>query len=121
MISLFARAGHGPDPQVEHVVSEIPDAPLTAGQILTVQQLAVRAAQAVREGRTTLLCCHSGYNRSGLVAAQALIELGHDTTAAISLLRQKRSPRALNSQTFEQYLTTGLDVAYLLAGLETPS
>ncbi|WP_405628688.1 hypothetical protein [Streptomyces sp. NBC_01174] len=33
--------------------------------------------------------------------------------------QQSRSPWALNNQTFEQYLSTGLDVAYLLAGLET--
>ncbi|MEU0600134.1 protein phosphatase [Streptomyces sp. NPDC006393] len=121
MISLFARDGHGPDPQIEHVVSEIPDAPLTAGQILTVQQLALMAARAVRDGRSTLVRCHSGYNRSSLVVAQTLIELGHDTTAAIALLRERRSPLALNNQVFEQYLTSGLDVACLLTSLEMPS
>ncbi|MFH8717327.1 hypothetical protein [Streptomyces zaomyceticus] len=63
--------------------------------------------------------CHSGYNRSGLVVAQNLIELGQDPAIAIALIRQIRSPWALNNQTFEQYLSMGLDVAYLLAGLET--
>ncbi|MFC1412516.1 MFS transporter [Streptacidiphilus sp. N1-12] len=42
--------------------------------------------------------CHSGYNRSGLVVAQTLIELGQDPLAAIALVRQKRSPWALNNQ-----------------------
>ncbi len=66
-----------------------------------------------------LVRCHSGYNRSGLVVAQTLIELGQDPATAIALVRQRRSPWALNNRTFEQYLTTGLDVAHLLAGLET--
>lgn len=76
VISLFSRPGHGPGPGVEHLLAEMPDAPLTAGQIHTVQQLARTAARAVRAGRTVLVRCHSGYNRSGLVVAQALVELG---------------------------------------------
>ncbi|WP_328959093.1 hypothetical protein [Kitasatospora purpeofusca] len=63
--------------------------------------------------------CHCGYDRSGLVVAQTLIEPGQDPATAIALIRQSRSPWALNNQTFEQYLSTGLDVAGLLAGLET--
>jgi multidrug efflux pump subunit AcrA (membrane-fusion protein) len=118
VISLLARTGHGPNPGVDHLISEIPDGPLRAEQLHSVQQLAVTAAEAVRRDRTVLVRCHSGYNRSGLVVVQTLIELGQDATSAIALIRQKRSPWALNNQTFEQYLTTGLDVAYLLAGLE---
>ncbi|MFJ7278244.1 protein phosphatase [Kitasatospora sp. NPDC098663] len=119
VISLFTRAGHGPSPGVDHLISEIPDRPLTAEQLHSVRQLAVTAAAAVRNDRTVLVRCHSGYNRSGLVVAQTLIELGHDAVTAVALIRQRRSPWALNNRTFEQYLNTGLDVAYLLAGLET--
>ncbi|MFG2630257.1 hypothetical protein [Streptomyces sp. NPDC048473] len=64
-----------------------------------------------------LVRCHSGYNRSGPVVAQSLVELGQDAVTAIAHIRQQRSPRALNNKTFEQYLTTGLDVTYLLSGL----
>ncbi|WP_328947639.1 hypothetical protein OG778_01630 [Streptomyces sp. NBC_00184] len=53
------------------------------------------------------------------MVAQTLIELGQNSTTAIALIRQKRSPWALNNQTFEQYLNTGIDIAYLLTGLET--
>lgn len=63
--------------------------------------------------------CDSGYNRSGLVTAQCLLELGQDAGAAVYLIRRRRSPWALNNGTFQQYLTTGLDVAQLLAGLDT--
>ncbi|WP_225851221.1 protein phosphatase [Streptomyces sp. HPF1205] len=118
VVSLFTRSGHGPQPGVEHLVAEIPDGPLTAQQIDAVQQLAHATAHAVAAGRTTLVRCHCGYNRSGLVVAQALVHLGHEATAAIRLIQHKRSPWALNNQTFQDYLTTGLDVAYLLTGLQ---
>ncbi|MFE2144828.1 protein phosphatase [Streptomyces sp. NPDC059456] len=119
VISLFSRPGHGPGPGIEHLVAEMPDRPLTAEQIHAVQQLARTAARAVRDGRTVLVRCHSGYNRSGLVVAQALIELGWETTTAVETIRRNRSPFALHNRIFEEYLTTGLDVAQLLIGLDT--
>ncbi|WP_329594790.1 hypothetical protein OG298_38280 [Streptomyces sp. NBC_01005] len=61
--------------------------------------------------------CNAGYNRSGLVVAQILIELGRPAKTAIQLIRERRSPWALNNQMFEEYLTTGLDVASLPVGL----
>jgi protein-tyrosine phosphatase len=109
VISLYTREGHGPDPRVEHVVYEIPDATLTAEQIRRVHELARLTAQAVRDGRTTLVRCHYGHSRSGLVAAQALVELGRDVPAAVALLRERRSPRALNNPAFRRYLAEGLD------------
>ncbi|MDX3076846.1 protein phosphatase [Streptomyces sp. MI02-7b] len=119
VVSLVDLPGHGPgDPGVEHVVADLPDAPLTAGQLATVARLARGAARVVRDGRTILVRCHAGYNRSGLVVAQTLVELGHDAASAIALVRRHRSPWALNNPVFEQYLRCGLDVAGLLAGLE---
>jgi protein-tyrosine phosphatase len=121
VISLYTRAGCGPDPGVEHRVAEIPDGPLLPDQIDDGRRLAVVAADAVRHGRITLVRCHWGDNRSGLVVAATLIELGLDSAAAVALIRQRRSPRALNNPVFVDYLDTGLDVAYLLAGLESPA
>ncbi|MFE6050390.1 protein phosphatase [Kitasatospora sp. NPDC056446] len=117
VVSLFTQAGHGPAPWVEHVVREVPDDPLSPGQLLAVQEAAELTAAAVRRGRRTLVRCHSGYNRSGLVVAQALVGLGHDTGEAIRLVRARRSPWALNNPVFVDYLNTGLDVAVLLTGL----
>ncbi|MFI1176822.1 protein phosphatase [Streptomyces melanogenes] len=119
VISLFTRPGHGPGPGVEHLVAELPDGPLTAEQIQTVQQLARTAAHAVQHERTVLVRCNAGYNRSGLVVAQTLIELGRPAMTAIQLIRARRSSWALNNQTFQEYLSTGLDVASLLVGLDT--
>ncbi|NUK05900.1 protein phosphatase [Streptomyces lunaelactis] len=121
VISLFTRDGHGPPEGVEHHVAPIPDDWLTSPQIDRVRLLAVIAAEAIRAGRTALVRCYSGYNRSGLVVAQTLIELGHDGPGAIDLVRRRRSSYALHNAAFEQYLLTGLDIASLLTGLEAPS
>jgi protein-tyrosine phosphatase len=96
----------------------MPDGPLTPHQIDQVRQLAVIAAVAVRDGRGTLVRCQYGYNRSGLVVAQTLIELGHTPAAAVTRIRERRSSWALHNELFEQYLLSGLDVARLLAGLD---
>jgi protein-tyrosine phosphatase len=120
VISLFTRPGHGPADGVRHVVADMPDDPLSAEQIDRVRELASTAAEASRAGRTTLVRCQYGYNRSGLVVAQALIDLGMDAPAAIALIRRRRSPWALHNLIFEQYLRTGLDIAALLSGLEGP-
>jgi protein-tyrosine phosphatase len=117
VISLFTRAGHGPSPDRPHVVHEIPDAVLLPAQIDRVAELAVCAAEQLRAGRTVLVRCRAGLNRSGLVTAQTLIELGHDAPTAIALVRQARSGDALNNTIFVDYLTTGLSVSSLLSGL----
>ncbi|MER7579237.1 protein phosphatase [Kitasatospora sp. NPDC097691] len=118
VVSLFTLPGHGPAPGVEHVVREVPDDPLSPGQLLAVQEAAELTAAAVRRGRRTLVRCHSGYNRSGLVVGQALVGLGRDNGEAVRLVRERRSPWALNNPVFTEYLNTGLDVAILLTGLD---
>lgn len=120
VVSLFSQTGHGPDPDVEHRVLEIPDAPLVAAQIEQVRRLAEEVADEVKNGRKTLVRCQAGLNRSGLVTGHALMCMGLAAGDAITLIRRRRSPFALHNPTFEEYLRTGLDVSYLLAGLEAP-
>jgi hypothetical protein len=117
VLSLYQRDGHGPAPGVEHHFAEMPDGPLNEAQIGEVERFACLAAEAVRAGRTTLVRCHAGQNRSGLVVAQALVELGMDLPEAIALIRQRRSPGALSNRLFVQYLESGLPTARLLTGL----
>ncbi len=121
VVSLYVVPTLLPPPHVEHRILEIPDRPLNAPQIAQVRELAVFTANAVRAERTTLVRCHAGYNRSGLVVVQAMVEMGHDVDAAIALIRQRRSPWALHNATFEEYLRTGLEVAELLSGLTEPA
>jgi len=118
VVSLHGADGHGPSSGVEHHVLAIPDGPLTSEQIDGVGRLADLVTAAVRGRRSTLVRCGAGYNRSGLVIAQALINLGHGPADAIELIRSKRSLWALHNLTFEDYLLAGLDVAYLLVGLD---
>ena len=118
VISLYREDGHGPTDAVEHHCREIPDGPLTADQLADVRELAETATAAVRADRKVLARCRSGYNRSGLVVVQALVHLGYQVDDAIFLVRYRRSKWALNNHLFVEYLTTGLDVASLLAGLD---
>jgi hypothetical protein len=118
VVNLFVQPGHGPDLGVEHQVAETPDAPLNVFQMGLVRQMAIIGSTTVRTGANTLVRCHAGYNRSGLVVAQTLIELGSDSRSAIDLIRRQRFPRALHNQLFEEYLMAGLDIAHLLVGLE---
>ncbi|MFJ8045938.1 protein phosphatase [Kitasatospora sp. NPDC096147] len=116
--SLYARPGHGPAPGVEHLYARMPDGRLTGDQLRAAEDLALAVARAVRSGRTVLVRCHSGYNRSGLVTARALVELGHPLPDAIDLIRRRRSPWALSTEVFVEYLGTGLGVAALLSELD---
>jgi protein-tyrosine phosphatase len=54
----------------------------------------------------TLVHCQAGLNRSGLVAARALMLGGMSGVEAVALLREKRSPAVLCNKTFESWLTT---------------
>ena len=60
---------------------------------------------AVRAGLPTLVHCHAGLNRSGLVTALALTELlGIDGNEAIEKLRIIRGPYVLCNRHFETYV-----------------
>jgi protein-tyrosine phosphatase len=52
----------------------------------------------------TLVHCQAGLNRSGLVAAMALIRGGMEAHEAILLLREKRSPAVLCNEAFQAWL-----------------
>lgn len=115
--SLHSRAGHGPDPGVEHHVLEVPDDTLTAAQILAVRDFALTAAESWRDDRTVLVRCRAGLNRSGLVVAQVLMHHGWPVADAVGLVRERRSPNALNNEVFVGYLTTGLELSAELTAL----
>ncbi|WP_105970826.1 protein-tyrosine phosphatase family protein [Streptomyces geranii] len=117
VITLLRRPGHGPDPGVEHHVWPVPDGPLDGTQLAGVIRLAEAVCTALEDGRKVLVRCYSGYNRSGLVVAHALVRDGHTTDEAIRLIRARRSPWALHNELFVEYLRTGLSTARLLEEL----
>jgi protein-tyrosine phosphatase len=109
VISLFQAEGHGPAPDVEHHYLDIPDGELLPEQIGAARTMATIAAAAVRAQKRVLVRCQFGYNRSGLVVAQALADLGYPIDEAIVLIRSRRSPWALHNELFVNYLKVGLD------------
>lgn len=115
--TLLSLPGHGPDPGVEHHVWPIPDGPLDSTQLAGVMRLARAAGDALDAGRSVLVRCYSGYNRSGLVIAHALVDRGHSAEEAIRLIRSRRSPWALHNELFVDYLRTGLPTVRLLEEL----
>ncbi|GHG97156.1 protein-tyrosine phosphatase family protein [Streptomyces lanatus] len=115
--TLLRLPGHGPDPGVEHHVWPIPDGPLDGTQLAGVIRLAEAACEAMDAGRSVLVRCYHGYNRSGLVVAHALMRRSGSAEQAIRLIRSRRSPWALHNELFVDYLQAGLPTARLLEEL----
>ena len=70
----------------------------------SIRRLARLVASLVRSGRRVVVNCAAGLNRSGLVVARALIELGHDNREAVALVRAARGPWALSNRYFERWV-----------------
>jgi hypothetical protein len=104
--SFFWRdeEGNGPNPGFHHEHCFIPDGDLAPEELDRVKGYAVGIAQQVRDGIKVLVRCQAGYNRSGLVTALALLELGYGAEEAIALIREKRSPHALHRLVFQRYI-----------------
>jgi len=104
VVSLATREGYGPADGVEHVVLRLADAAIDPATGVRVDEVAGRVADAVRDGRRVLVRCSGGLNRSGLVVASALVELGRTPDEAIALVREARGPWALTNPGFVAYL-----------------
>lgn len=115
--TLLRLPGHGPEPEVEHQVWPIPDGPLDGTQLAGVIRLAEAAGEALERGRTVLVRCYHGYNRSGLVVGHALMRQGRPAEEVIRLIRARRSSWALHNDLFVDYLRAGLPTARLLEEL----
>lgn len=61
---------------------------------------------AARKDGPTLVHCQAGLNRSGLVAARALMLEGATADEAITKLREQRSPAVLCNTAFEDWLAS---------------
>lgn len=100
VVSLYARDGHGPDAHVEHHHFRMPDAELEPRDVANVDQLASLVAERLEQGRTVLVRCQAGLNRSSLVAALALVKRGWAPQEAIDAIRAARSPNCLFNRSF---------------------
>jgi len=105
VVSLTAREGYGPSPGVEHVVARLADAVLDPPSAARVCELGALVAAGVRDGRRVLVRCSGGLNRSGVVVAEALVQLGHPPAEAVRLVRAARGSWALTNPGFVAYLS----------------
>jgi hypothetical protein len=74
-----------------------------------VRELASFIAALVGSGKRVLVHCTEGLNRSGVVVARALIEMGHPAGEAIAMVRRARGPSvdgfpALGNEAFVGWL-----------------
>jgi hypothetical protein len=104
VVSLVSREGYGPSPGVEHVVARLADAVLDPPSAARVRELGATVAAAVREGRRVLVRCSGGLNRSGVVVAEALVQLGMTPAEAVLAVRTARGPWALTNPAFVSHL-----------------
>jgi hypothetical protein len=100
---VYGPGIRAPVPGTTYVVHRIDDVPWAAVPD-SVDALAEEIAALIRGGRCVAVVCSTGLNRSGLVAARALIALGHAPADAIGLVRHTRGPRALSNRAFVHYL-----------------
>lgn len=71
----------------------------------TVRSIASFVARGIDQGRKVLVHCRSGHNRSGLICARALIELGMEPEKAIETVKEKRKDgAALSNENFVNWL-----------------
>jgi protein-tyrosine phosphatase len=74
-----------------------------------VREVAAFVASMITEGRKVLVHCTEGLNRSGVVVARALMEMGSTASDAIELVRRRRGPSvdgfsALGNEAFVAWL-----------------
>lgn len=59
-------------------------------------------SRLIQSGAKVLSTCRMGLNRSGVISALALCDLGHDPAKAIAAVRRARGPYGLSNKTFER-------------------
>lgn len=69
-----------------------------------VHDLGCAIAALVRAGKSVVVNCAAGLNRSGLLVGRALIELGYPNREAVALVRAARGPHALSNVEFARFL-----------------
>lgn len=83
--------------------------PLPAGDvpipIEPLTQLVEQIVASMRKGKTVVLCCRDGRDRSGLVTAATLVSLGADPIEALDTVREIR-PGAVQAPSLRQCLNS---------------
>ena len=83
------------------------DGPLSPEDNKELDKIAEWAYQEFLLGKKLGIRCQLGINRSTFVVGKLLVKLGYQPGEAIALIREKRSPYALNNKHFEEALLAG--------------
>jgi protein-tyrosine phosphatase len=81
------------------------DGPMDTETFVKVEELATWLHSEWISGKKCLIRCQAGWNRSGIVMAAVLIKHGLSVNEAVRLIRERRSPNALNNQDFVAWLS----------------
>ena len=98
LLVLCAMEHQTPSRKTPTVLAPLDDSgpPPTRRHISTAIWAADIVTRHVRRGERVLVVCHAGYNRSGLVTALTLLNLGASASSAIRQVRtDSRTERAL--------------------------
>lgn len=91
-------------PGVQLVYAPLDDDDIPARDIERARVAGRIASNAVRQGKRVLVTCYMGRNRSGLVTAFALKDLGFSSRDAIHKVKAARGPNALSNPYFVRAL-----------------
>jgi hypothetical protein len=95
------RGGLGSDPRYRfHPIDDVP----WIHDREAIHDLALEVAVLVRTGRSVVVNCAAGLNRSGLLVGRTLIGLGHTPAEAVELVRRARGSHALSNREFTRFL-----------------
>jgi hypothetical protein len=80
---------------------------LTPRQVKILRAISREVAAYLERGQRVLVTCRAGLNRSGLIVASTLLRTTRmSPTQIIRMVREKRSPMALNNPAFVHAIVT---------------
>ncbi len=103
IVTLYADAQPAPW-GVEEIRYGFPDAALHSDDLERLRSIAAYVAERWQSGGRVLVRCQAGVNRSGLVLALVLHNLGWKSADALAHLRTVRSPWVLSNSDFRAAL-----------------
>ena len=105
-------------PGIEVIHAPLDDARPSKRQIGIALHAANEVVKRRREHKRVLVTCYLGLNRSGLITALALVQLGVRPKTAIACVRAARGDRALHNEHFVSIIENG-SVLFVAAAAAT--
>jgi hypothetical protein len=103
LIDVGGRDRWKGDPDPRYSFHPLDDVPFIVDAEM-IHSVGERIASLVGDGKHVAVNCLSGVNRSGLLIARALVELGSTPEEAIEAVRTSRGPMALSNEHFVRFL-----------------